>query len=169
MNVYNMYLGLRRLITFDSRRVTQLWREKGVQIGEGTIVYRNVMLGRDGKDPITIGKNCVLTGCAILGHDASTNKLLGLLPGEHSMAQQVTIEDECFIGFGAIVLMGVTVGKGSIVGAGSVVTSDVPCRSVVVGNPARVICTVDELIEKRKKLLLEHPEYFPDAPRNLDG
>jgi acetyltransferase-like isoleucine patch superfamily enzyme len=64
--------------------------------------------------------------------------------------------------------MGVTIGKGSIVGAGAVVASDVPPGSVVGGNPARVICSVDELVQKRKKLAIAHPEYFPDRPRILD-
>lgn len=45
---------------------------------------------------------------------------------------------------------GVRIGVGSIVGAGSVVTKDVPLNNVVAGNSARVICSVDQLIEKRK-------------------
>lgn len=45
----------------------------------------------------------------------------------------------CFIGGGAIVLPGVTIGDNCIVGAGSVVTRDVPARTIVAGNPARVI------------------------------
>lgn len=44
-----------------------------------------------------------------------------------------------WIGHGAIILPGITIGNGSIVGAGSVVTKDVPPWSIVVGNPARVL------------------------------
>lgn len=139
----------------------QIWREKGVEIGEHTRFYGNVLLGRDGKDPITIGKNCVLTGCTILGHDASTNQFLDI---DRSPVMPVTIEDECFIGHQAIILMGVTIGKGSIVGAGAVVTKSVPPGSVVAGNPARVISTVADLVERRKQLALKHPEYFFELP-----
>ena len=138
-------------------RDAQVWRDKGVRIGENTRFYGNVLLGRDGKDPITIGKNCVLTGCTILGHDASTNFLLGI---ERSPVMPVIIGDNCFIGHQAIVLMGVTIGEGSIIGAGAVVTKSVPPGSVVAGNPARVISTVQDLVERRKLLALEHPEYF---------
>lgn len=143
----------------------QRWRERGMKIGAGTCIYPNVVFGRGGKDPIVIGKNCVLTGCTILGHDASTNRQLGFGLGEGSMTQETVIEDECFIGYGAIVLMGVRVGKGSIVGAGAVVASDVPPGRVVAGNPARVIGSVDKLVARRRQLMIEHPEYFPPHAR----
>jgi acetyltransferase-like isoleucine patch superfamily enzyme len=51
----------------------------------------------------------------------------------------VSIGNGAFLGIGAIVLPGVTVGENAYVGAGAVVTEDVPARSVVVGNPARVV------------------------------
>jgi acetyltransferase-like isoleucine patch superfamily enzyme len=56
----------------------------------------------------------------------------------------VRIGRGAFLGIGAIVLSGVTVGENGYVGAGAVVTADVPERSVVVGNPARVIRRWDE-------------------------
>ena len=159
---------LRFLMTRDPLEIAHLWRRQGMSIGSNTYIYRNVEFGRSGKDPITIGSNCVLTGCTVLGHDASTNRALGIKPGEHSIIQPVVIEDDCFIGANAIVLMGVTIGKGSIVGAGAVVTTDVPPSSVVGGNPAKVICSVDELIHRRKALAVDHPEYFPSRPRNFE-
>ncbi|WP_129657197.1 sugar O-acetyltransferase [Rothia uropygialis] len=55
----------------------------------------------------------------------------------------ITIEDNVWLGGGAIILAGVTVGHDSVVGAGSVVTQDIPPSSVAVGSPARVIKTVD--------------------------
>ncbi|MEV8592784.1 sugar O-acetyltransferase [Streptomyces sp. NPDC052012] len=51
----------------------------------------------------------------------------------------VRIEDDVWIGAGAVLLPGVTVGRGSVVGAGSVVTADVPPMVVVAGTPARVL------------------------------
>lgn len=58
-------------------------------------------------------------------------------------AEPITLEDNVWLGGGVIVLPGVTIGRDAVVGAGAVVTKDVPPRTVVVGNPARVIRTLD--------------------------
>ena len=52
---------------------------------------------------------------------------------------RITVEDDCDIGIGAVILPGITVGRGSIVGAGAVVTKDVEPYSIVAGVPARKI------------------------------
>lgn len=54
-------------------------------------------------------------------------------------AQPITVEDNAWLGGGAIILPGVTVGENSVVGAGAVVTRDVPPNVVALGNPARVV------------------------------
>ena len=53
------------------------------------------------------------------------------------VSRPVVIEDDVWIGIGAIVLKGVQIGKGARIGAGAVVTSNVPAGAVVIGNPAR--------------------------------
>lgn len=53
--------------------------------------------------------------------------------------QDITIEDDCWLGANVIVVGGVKIGKGSVIGAGSIVTKDIPSMSVAVGVPARVI------------------------------
>ncbi|MFY1588647.1 sugar O-acetyltransferase [Micromonospora sp. WMMD734] len=57
-------------------------------------------------------------------------------------AQPITIGDNVWLGGGVIVLAGVTVGENTVVGAGAVVTRDLPPNVVAVGNPARVIRTL---------------------------
>jgi acetyltransferase-like isoleucine patch superfamily enzyme len=115
-----------------------------------------VIISGEGSEPVRIGSNCVLTGCTILAHDASANFHLGLKYGDPSIKLPVIIEDNCFIGYGSIILMGVTVGHDSVVGAGAIVTKNVPPRSVVAGNPAKVICSIDEFVEKRRKQVSEY-------------
>lgn len=57
-------------------------------------------------------------------------------------AAPVVISDDVFVGAEALILKGVTVGEGAVVGAGSVVTKNVPPRTVVAGNPATVVRTL---------------------------
>ena len=57
----------------------------------------------------------------------------------NTFAHPVKIEDNVWIGGGAILLPGVTIGKNSVIGAGSVVTRSIPENCVTVGNPCRVI------------------------------
>ena len=58
-------------------------------------------------------------------------------------AEPITIGDNVWLGGGAIVLPGVTIGENTVVGAGAVVTRDLPANVVAVGNPARVVRTLD--------------------------
>lgn len=60
-----------------------------------------------------------------------------------NIARPIHIGTHVWIGAGAIIMPGVTIGDGAVIGAGSVVTRDVPARQVAVGNPARVIRSVD--------------------------
>ena len=58
--------------------------------------------------------------------------------------ENVVIEDDVWIGSGAIIAPGVTIGKGSVIGAGSVVTKDVPQNVIAVGNPCKVLREITE-------------------------
>jgi maltose O-acetyltransferase len=88
--------------------------------------------------PITIGDRVQIASAVQLlaadhPRDVAT-RASGLENG-----RPVTIEDDVWIGAGALICPGVTVGRGSIVGAGSVVTRDVPAGVVAAGNPCRVV------------------------------
>ena len=63
----------------------------------------------------------------------------GKLTAEQKYAYPVTIGDDCWIGGGAIICPGVTIGNRCVIVAGSVVTKDVADDSVVAGNPAKII------------------------------
>lgn len=60
----------------------------------------------------------------------------------HEKDPVIVIEQDAWVGAGAIVLPGITIGEGAVIGAGSVVTKNVEPHTVVVGNPAHVIKTI---------------------------
>lgn len=64
----------------------------------------------------------------------------------------IEIMDNVFIGCNSTILSNVKIGPNAVIGAGSVVTKDVPPNSVVAGNPAKVIGTFEDYLEKRKKI-----------------
>jgi carbonic anhydrase/acetyltransferase-like protein (isoleucine patch superfamily) len=73
--------------------------------------------------------------------------------GHNAVVHGCTIEDDCLIGMGAIVLDGAVVGAGSTVGAGALVTMNtvIPPRSMVLGSPARVVRPLsDEEVERNR-------------------
>lgn len=64
---------------------------------------------------------------------------------------RIKIQDDVYIGQGAIIMPGVTIENNCIIGASSVVTKSVPRDSVVAGNPARIVATMNEFIENIMK------------------
>ena len=89
---------------------------------------------------IRIGNN-VLVGSGVIISDSDAHPIdpQDRLWGTGGGCASVVIEDDVFIGARAIILKGVTIGKGSVVGAGAVVAKSIPPFSIVVGNPAKVI------------------------------
>jgi len=93
----------------------------------------------------------VFLDCAeiLIGDNFQAGPGVQLLTPEHPLdavarrgeetARPIVIGDDVWIGGGAIVLAGVTIGDRSVIGAGSVVTKDVPSDVVVVGNPAKIV------------------------------
>jgi acetyltransferase-like isoleucine patch superfamily enzyme len=95
---------------------------------------------------IEIGENLIsAVGSWILAHDSSLINHI-----DKVAVRKTVIGKNVFIGLNAIVMPGVTVGDGAIIGTGSIVTKDVEPYTVVVGNPAKLICTVDEYIIRVK-------------------
>lgn len=125
------------------------------------LIERGLVVGKDFKrmggvviDPshcwhIRIGDNVTLAPRVhILAHDASTHVFLG-----YTKVANVSIGNNVFVGAGSIILPGVDVGNNVVVGAGSVVTKSIPDNSVAVGNPCRVIMSIDEYLNKEKSLM----------------
>jgi 2,3,4,5-tetrahydropyridine-2,6-dicarboxylate N-acetyltransferase len=103
-----------------------------------------------------IDMNAVLGGRAQIGdrcHIGAGAIIAGVI--EPPSAKPVTIEDDVLIGANAVILEGVTIGKGSVVAAGAVVTQDVPANVVVAGTPAKVIKQIDDQTKAKTEILAE--------------
>lgn len=86
---------------------------------------------------IRLGNNVRLSNCSIFGHDGAVNMINRAFGLRLDSVGKVDIRDNVYIGFGVIVLPGVTIGPNAIVSAGSVVRSDVAEGDVVSGVPAK--------------------------------
>jgi acetyltransferase-like isoleucine patch superfamily enzyme len=116
----------------------------GGPIGEGLVMGNNSNIGPynyigcSGK--ITIGDNVMLAPrVSIYAENHVFDNPNITIKAQGVSKMEVVIEDDCWIAANAVILAGVTIGKGSVVAAGSVVNEDVPAFSVVAGVPARVI------------------------------
>jgi acetyltransferase-like isoleucine patch superfamily enzyme len=123
----------------------KLHRWRGVEIGEEAWIGYEALLETSYPHLIHIGNRVTLSiRATLIAHFRETRGLW--------------IEDDAFVGPGAIILPGVRVGQGSVVTAGSVVTSSVPPMTVVQGNPARPIarCGAPLTIHAKMAEFLQH-------------
>lgn len=122
-------------------------RHIGVDIGENNLIGKKHW----SSEPylITVGSHCQLTECKIFTHGGG-NSVRRTHP-DFDCFGKVKIGDYVYIGTNALIMPGVTIGDNSLIAAGSVVTKSVPSGTVVAGNPARIICTVEEYYERNKK------------------
>lgn len=115
-----------------------------LRIGDNTMISSDLFVACAGS--VEIGRGVAISARVYIGDSV---REYGDPTKSHDDAAigepaPVHIADHVGIGVGAIILPGVTIGERALVGAGAVVTRDVPPRSLVFGNPARVIKTWDE-------------------------
>ena len=136
-----------------------LLRDLMGSVGDGTVIMPqftcdygyNIRLGRN----VFINYHCIFLDCAPIdiGNDVQVGPAVQLYTAQHPLeaevrrsglesARPIRIGNDVWIGGGAVILPGVTIGDRSVVGAGSVVVHSVPADCVAVGNPARVVRTL---------------------------
>ncbi|HEV3312058.1 MAG TPA: acyltransferase [Chloroflexota bacterium] len=147
----------RRFVTHRGNKVAML-RAMGVQIGQGTAIINGVRDFPSEPWLVEIGSRVTITrGVVLITHDGSSRVFRHLVPEGSRYGNQfapVRVLDNSFVGENSILLPGVTIGPNSIVGAGSIVTKDVPPATVAAGVPARVICTLDEYVERYRSKMV---------------
>lgn len=121
-------------------------RKQGAQIGEGCSIIPSSL----GTEPylVKIGNRVgIAAGVSFITHDGGSFIFRKEVP-DLQVFGPIVIEDDCVIGQNAVLFPNVRIGPNSIVGAGSVVISDVPPNSIVMGVPARKFGDVERYREK---------------------
>jgi maltose O-acetyltransferase len=109
---------------------------KGATLRIGTRSFVNYGASISAHEEVNIGANCLIGNYVVIMDSDYHDLHDRTKPGQ---AAPVIIEDDVWLGLRVTVLKGVRIGRGSVVGAGSVVTQDIPPRSLAFGVPARVI------------------------------
>lgn len=140
----SLYLEIIRLIS-----PVKYARLIGVNLGQNCLVYRSVEWP---SEPylVTIGNSVQLTrGVAI--HTHGGGHVVRRIVPDFDTFGKVEIEDWAYVGAHSQIMPGVTIGEGAMVAAGSVVTKSVPKGMVVGGNPAKIICSVNDYLERNMR------------------
>lgn len=131
--------------------------ENGGKVGKNTFIGSGTLIDIDLAFLLEIGKGVVIASRSIIElHDSSLPNILG--KGKLRVGK-IIIEDNAYIGVATTILSGLIIGKGALVGANSLVNKSIPAGEVWAGVPAKYICKVTELVNKRS---LEKDALFYD-------
>jgi len=131
---------------YDESTIAEKFRKQGAKIGENCFIQINKLAS----EPylVEIGNNVAIApGVAFITHDGASVIFRDEFPTLRYFGK-IIIEDNCFIGTRSIITAGVRIGKGSIVGPMSVVLRDIKPGSIVIGNPAIQVSTVEKYKER---------------------
>lgn len=107
---------------------------------------------------IEIGNNVTFSiRVTLMAHDASTKKIIG-----YTKIGKIKIGNNVFVGANSTILPNVTIGDNVVIGANSVITKDIPSNVVVTGNPATIICSVDDFKEKNMERINQTRKFEKD-------
>jgi len=130
-----------------------------VRLGPASSVWYQCVLRGD-LAPITVGERSNVQDLTMVHVDDGVPCTIGagVGVGHRCILHGCTIEDDCLIGMGSVLLNGVHVGRGSVIGAGAVVPEgmEIPPGSLVMGVPARIRRPVDPALQARIAATVQH-------------
>jgi len=139
---------IRDLIDAKTYTIQELIKLHGGKIGNSVFIGQDVLIDYDYCFLLEINDGAVISDRSIIEfHDSCLPNVLGQADAKIG---QVKIGYRSYIGVNSVILPGVTIGNGAIVGACSLVNRNIPAAEVWGGIPARYICTVKELQQKRQ-------------------
>lgn len=144
----------------DSSSYVSFLRNAGCSIGDKTVIYDPPSTFIDVTRPwlINIGEGVkIAKGVTILTHGYDWSVLKNMYHEVIGSSGKVKIGNNVFVGANSTILKGVSIWNNVIIGANSLVNKEVPDNVVIAGNPARVIMSIEEYYQKRKK------EYINEA------
>lgn len=144
--ISQFYKTVKQLFHYYTTSPLQYAKEIGVTIGEDNFIPDKKCWS---SEPylITIGNHCqITTGVRLMTHGGG-QAVRDRFPNFDTFGK-VTIGDWVYIGNNSLIMPGVTIGNNVLVAAGSVVTKSIPSGVVVGGNPAKIICTIEEYIQR---------------------
>lgn len=144
----------RKIGRFSSHDFVEYLREHDVSVGQGTYFFdwKNTIVDIQRPWLLEIGEYCKITsGVTILTHDYSRSVLRRVYGEIIEGGARTVIGNNVFLGINSIVLPGTNIGDNSIVGAGSICRGVYPPNCVIAGNPAKVICSLEDYYYKRKE------------------
>lgn len=147
-------------------------RKRHVQIGKDVIFRspRSTHIDLTRPSLVTIGNHVdINVNFHLYTHDWTSFVFRQVFHDFVNSSGKVTINDNVYIAANVIVLKGVTIGDNCIIGAGSVVNRNIPSNSVAVGNPCRVVCSLEEFYVKRKQRALNEAKEYIDSIRERYG
>jgi len=142
----------------ERERLRRRWarlRELGMHIGNRVNLPASTWIDTSHCFLISIGDDCGFgPDCLILAHDAQMDEYL-----DAARLGRVVIHQSCHIGARTSILAGVEIGPRTIVGANSVVSRSLPAETVCAGNPAKVICSLEEYLSKHREQMQSRPQF----------
>lgn len=156
---FRIFSKIARLV--PNKYATNILKLASIKIGENCLISKDTFFHNN---RVTFGNNCYVNkhckfytgmnsnGYVVVGDNVNigmnvsfictTHEIGSTVRAGRDISKPIIVGDNCWIG-GAIILPGVSVGKGSIIGAGSVVIKNINANTIVAGNPAKVIRELD--------------------------